>query len=286
MIEVSGLIPTHSQPAGSNSGGITNLRPHKGLRRTSKRTGAQLERKRVQDRESQRNVRERNKRYIASLEERLAKLDSPNRISDLLKENERLRQKVESLESVLQTIVEVAKKQSCSSDSVSVADNLPPSIPPHAPILCNEPDDGPNPQGQSPPQHRAQPSSPVVESEGTALLDQPQAELDNAENLVTGTESNNDTELPDAPSSVDVGETEEIADDFGLEFSPSPSSDFMKPSAPLPSLFDEFLRPSIEFATTVCNISGRHGGGVGFAHMLTLQAELLGYINDEISSFA
>ena len=77
-----------------------------------RRTGAQLERKRMQDRKSQRNIRERNKQHIANLEEKLARLQSSTCLADLLEENHGLRQKVEKLESALQAIVEIAAKQS------------------------------------------------------------------------------------------------------------------------------------------------------------------------------
>ncbi|KIW39625.1 uncharacterized protein PV06_08222 [Exophiala oligosperma] len=81
-------------------------------RSSTRRTGAQLERKRRQDRESQRNARERTKKYIASLEERLAELESPTCISDLSKKNEELRQKVDSLETKLQAVVQIATRVS------------------------------------------------------------------------------------------------------------------------------------------------------------------------------
>lgn len=78
---------------------------------TSRRTGAQLERKRMQDRKSQRNVRERTKQHIASLEEKLALLQSSTCVADALEENRVLRQKVERLESALHAIVDIAAKQ-------------------------------------------------------------------------------------------------------------------------------------------------------------------------------
>ncbi|OAL39446.1 hypothetical protein AYO20_01316 [Fonsecaea nubica] len=82
-----------------------------------RRTRAQLERKRIQDRESQRNVRERTKKYIASLEEKLARLESDTCVADLVRENEELQQRVRMLEAKVQSIIDVATSQDNNSSN-------------------------------------------------------------------------------------------------------------------------------------------------------------------------
>ena len=76
------------------------------------RTQAQRERKRLQDRESQRNVRQRTRHYIASLETRLAEMAASSCHTKLIQENAELRSKIERLETTLQSISELASRSS------------------------------------------------------------------------------------------------------------------------------------------------------------------------------
>jgi hypothetical protein len=62
------------------------------------------EKKRIQDRESQRNVRQRTRDYIASLEAQVAELKSPACIAQLLAANEQLTSRVEELTATIASI--------------------------------------------------------------------------------------------------------------------------------------------------------------------------------------
>lgn len=73
------IIPEHAALKSTQSNGISKKRPSRaGTRSVSTLTAAQLERKRANDREAQRAIRQRTKDHIESLERRIAELTSNN----------------------------------------------------------------------------------------------------------------------------------------------------------------------------------------------------------------
>lgn len=122
--------------------------------RHARRTTAQIEKKRIQDRESQRNVRQRTKEYIANLEGQLEQLQSPSCISQLLAENDQLKSRVENLDRALSSIsslaaANLAKKDKCHTircsnrDEKSSAPDIPRSCSTEACLLLTENEDAP-----------------------------------------------------------------------------------------------------------------------------------------------
>ena len=77
---------------------------------SNKRTAAQLEKKRAQDRDSQRNVRQRTKQHIAKLEAQLEELVSPDCVSRLLKANEELQKRNDELTAILRSMSQLANQ--------------------------------------------------------------------------------------------------------------------------------------------------------------------------------
>ncbi|KAI1615956.1 hypothetical protein EDD36DRAFT_119307 [Exophiala viscosa] len=183
----------------------------------SRRTGSQLERKRMQDRESQRNVRERTRKHIASLEQRLAELESATCVADLLKKNEELKEKVEVLEATLQTIVKIAARPSHTGDAFSVETEA------HALLACNgQPreqrvDNNPasgdrrHPSPHGPPSPRGE----LAEKDTNA---QRSSNLEATGGRADGEKFDRRNENLLAPGSVDSGETEDIMVDFNEDF--------------------------------------------------------------------
>jgi regulator of replication initiation timing len=102
----TGLIPTlqtAASPGNLSSGSESRAQPgakrrpsRAGTRSVSTLTAAQLERKRANDREAQRAIRQRTKDHIASLERRIAELTATNdtgaKLMQALQRNEELEQ--------------------------------------------------------------------------------------------------------------------------------------------------------------------------------------------------
>lgn len=78
-------------------------------RANNRRTAAQAEKKRVQDREAQRNTRQRTKEYVIRLETRIAELESPDPIAKLTATIRNLEARVRHLESGLGAICRTAE---------------------------------------------------------------------------------------------------------------------------------------------------------------------------------
>lgn len=97
------------------------------VRSNVRRTAAQVEKKRLQDRESQRNVRQRTRDYVASLEARLAELELPNCTQQLLAKNAKLEARVKALECVLSSISDLTKiRDDTLDEDVTLASSSPP----------------------------------------------------------------------------------------------------------------------------------------------------------------
>ncbi|KAK4935989.1 hypothetical protein LTR10_023036 [Elasticomyces elasticus] len=204
----------------------------------SRRTGAQLERKRMQDRESQRNVRERTRKHIASLEQRLAELESATCVADLLKKNEELKEKVEVLEATLQTIVNIAARPSHTGDAFSVETEG------HALLACNgQPreqrvDNNPasgdrrHPSLHGPPSPRGELAEKDTNAQQSSNLEAAGGRADGE-----GFDRRNENLL--TPGSVDSGETEDIMVDF--------NDDFIQPSDLVPLAQSSALLSSLHY---------------------------------------
>jgi hypothetical protein len=89
------------------------------------------EKKRIQDRESQRNVRQRTRDYIASLEAQIAELKSPECIAQLLAVNEQLTSRVNELTATIASISKLIQISTATEDT-------------HAPRLSPERSNGPS----------------------------------------------------------------------------------------------------------------------------------------------
>lgn len=83
-----------------------------------KRTPAQREKKRAQDRQSQRNVRNRTKQYIANLEAKVNELSSYEGLSHLIAANESLQAQNDNLITALRSIATLVEKV-CDSAAAS-----------------------------------------------------------------------------------------------------------------------------------------------------------------------
>jgi len=91
-----------------------------------KRTPAQREKKRAQDRQSQRNVRNRTKQHIANLEARVNELSSYEGLSHLISANEGLRAQNDELITALRSIATLVERVCRSAAAGSKpADNKP-----------------------------------------------------------------------------------------------------------------------------------------------------------------
>jgi len=77
---------------------------------SAKRTPAQREKKRAQDRQSQRNVRNRTKQHIASLEARVNELSSYEGLNHLISANEDLRAQNDELITTLRSIASLVER--------------------------------------------------------------------------------------------------------------------------------------------------------------------------------
>jgi hypothetical protein len=75
------------------------------------------EKKRIQDRESQRNVRQRTRDYIASLEAQIAELKSPACIAQLLAVNEQLTSRVNELTATIASISKLIQISTATEDT-------------------------------------------------------------------------------------------------------------------------------------------------------------------------
>lgn len=97
-------------------------RPEPAASSQPRKTKAQLEKKRIQDRESQRNVRQRTKDYISELEAKVKELESPSIISKLLDENSILRSKVGALS---ETLIGISSLVEGSLPSINASTDAP-----------------------------------------------------------------------------------------------------------------------------------------------------------------
>ena len=95
---------------------------------SNKRTVAQLEKKRAQDRDSQRNVRQRTKQHIAKLEAQVQQLAAPDNISRLMKANEVLQKRNDELTTILRSMSQLANQAvSFSTESFTALGKSPSS---------------------------------------------------------------------------------------------------------------------------------------------------------------
>ncbi len=88
---------------------------------SNKRTAAQLEKKRAQDRDSQRNVRQRTKHHIAKLEAQVQELAAPDCVSRLLRANEDLQKRNDELTAILRSMSQLANQAVSPSVGSSAA---------------------------------------------------------------------------------------------------------------------------------------------------------------------
>ncbi len=93
---------------GSTSGAIRRRTSRAGTRSVSTLSAAQLERKRANDREAQRAIRQRTKEHIEQLEKRIVELSSDNETSEqlvvTLKRNKELEEENTSLKARLEQV--------------------------------------------------------------------------------------------------------------------------------------------------------------------------------------
>lgn len=123
--------------AGSIAGGrtqprdrTTRISANDSTQKPSQTRGAvQTERKRLQDRKSQRLSRERNKSLVASLQARVAELEQTDHLADLIKENADLISQVAKLRHALSSISVIAaagesiQNEASNGHSASLAGN-------------------------------------------------------------------------------------------------------------------------------------------------------------------
>ena len=95
---------------------------------SNKRTADQIEKKREQDRTSQRNVRQRTRQYIATLEARLDELSSPDVVAALLKSNEALRKRNDELTAILRSVSDLTAQSVLSNPGGSSTQVTPPVL--------------------------------------------------------------------------------------------------------------------------------------------------------------